>query len=72
MMDLVGYQAQIGAKTKFGRKPGPSEWYHTLAYLATYAPRTNLADVIALFAEVGAPNEVEAARWIALNMKHVP
>ena len=72
LLDLVGLQACIGKKTRYGDKPGPDAWYHTQRYLSEYALGTDLEDVRQLFEEVGISNEVDAAMFVVLNEKHVP
>ncbi len=72
LTDLVVFQAQIGSKTKFGRKPHPTDpWGYTRALLVKYHDAQNLDEIVRLFAQVGATNEVEAALWVATNMRHV-
>ena len=72
LCDLVGLQAYIGRKTRYGDKPGPEAWYHTRRFLAEYAPGTATEDIAQLFDRVGVTNEVDAAMFIVLNDKHIP
>ncbi len=72
MIDLVEYQMYIGRKTKYGDKPGPEPWYHTQKLLETYPSKPSLEEVVNHFQELGVNNEVEAAMFIGINMKHIP
>ena len=74
MIDLVEFQAVIGRKSRFGRKPHKSdpEWGYTKEMLATYTVPIELEDVKRHFAEVGCYNEKQAAMWTAVNLDDVP
>jgi hypothetical protein len=72
LCDLIGYQTYLGRKTKFGKRPGPSEWHFTREYLAKYAPDTDADQVIDLFKGAGQEDEIHAAMWVALNQEHIP
>jgi hypothetical protein len=72
LTDLAAFQAHVGAKTKFGRNPHPSDpWGYTRELLAKYHDEQNLEELIRLFGQVGATDEVQAALWVATNIRHV-
>jgi hypothetical protein len=72
LTDLATFQAHVGAKTKFGRKPHSSDpWGYTRELLAKYHDEHNLDEIIRLFGKVGATDEVQAALWVATNIRHV-
>jgi hypothetical protein len=75
MIDLVEFQAFVGKKTRFGDKPGPEPWYYTKRLLDTYPDdpaKPALSELVGHFESLGAKNEVEAAMFIGVNIKHVP
>lgn len=75
MLDLVHYQSYIGRRTKFGDKPGPDAWFYTRKLLSEHPDdptKPNLEDIVSLFHQLGVNDEVQAAMFIGINMKHVP
>jgi hypothetical protein len=72
LCDLVGLEAQIEHKTKYGKRPGPEPWTYTREYLAYYAEQTDPEEVIGLFESVGCHNDIEAVRWLLKHDELVP
>src|SRR5689334_22412161 len=59
LTDLAVYQAQIGSKTRHARKPHPYDpWGYTREFLAKYGDAEHFDDIVKLFGEVGASDEV--------------
>jgi hypothetical protein len=71
LVDLVMFQGWIGRKTKFGKKPGPTSWHYTEQLLRQYNSPVDVAEIATLFEGVEADNEVEGARFCALNLRLV-
>lgn len=73
-IDLVALMAQLGRRTKYGKKPHPTDpWGYTRAFLATYAPETSVEELVPLFEELGgARNEVQVGSYLGLNVKWLP
>jgi hypothetical protein len=73
LIDLVAFQAVIGRKTRFGDRPGPEPWYHTRRLVDTFpgAEKPDVGELVTLFGQAGAANEIEAAEWVALHLKYV-
>jgi hypothetical protein len=72
LLDLVGLTTYVGDKTKYGRKPGRSEWQYTREYMAIYAKESDPEEVIRLFEQVGASSDIEAGRWLLKHDELVP
>lgn len=73
LCDLVGLRVQLIDKSKYGKKPHPSDpWGYTREFLAYYAESTDPQQVISLFESAGCENEIEAARWLLRHDKIVP
>ena len=73
LCDLIGFREQVIHKTKYGKKPHPSDpWGYTKDFLAYYAESTSPQEVIALFESAGCKNEVEAVRWLLKHDELVP
>ena len=72
LTDLIGLRTYIIKKTPRGKSSEPDPWAHTRAALATYAPKTNPEEVIALFEQAGAHNDIEAVRWLLKHDDLVP
>ncbi len=72
MCDLIGLKTFVGRKTRHGRKPGPSAWHYTAAYLQEYSPATKLEDVVQLFEGLGIANEIRACVWLTIHDELVP
>jgi hypothetical protein len=74
MIDLVEYQSVIGRKTRFGKRPHRTDpaWGYSKALFATYTEPRPVEEILLLFGRLGATNEIEVARFIGLNMKHIP
>jgi hypothetical protein len=68
-LDLIAYADVVGRKTKYGERPGPNDWHYTRAFVEKYSPCTP-DDVIALFREAGADNDVEAMFHV-VNSQHL-
>ena len=72
LTDLVVFQAHVGKRAKYGRKPHPTDsWGYTKELLEKYGDSENLAEIVRLFAEVGAMDEVKSALWVASNIRRV-
>lgn len=73
MLDLVEYQSVIGRKSKFGKRPHPKDaWGYSKTLFATYTEARPTEEIIKLFRQLGATDELQAARWIGLRMKYIP
>jgi hypothetical protein len=70
--DLIGYRNDVAALTDYGRKPGPSEWHHTIEYMRNFADPANTDKLIDLLKSLGACNEIEAIRAIIRFDRYVP
>jgi hypothetical protein len=72
LCDVLALRTYLAKRTDYGRKPGPSEWHHTRAFLAEYAEQTDPQQVIDLFAGQGVPNDIEAGRWLLTHNALIP
>jgi hypothetical protein len=73
LIDLVEYQSAIGRKSRFGKKPHATDsWGYSKALFATYTEPRPFEEIVRLFARLGATNEIQAAKWVGLHMKHIP
>lgn len=73
LTDLAAFMDYVGRKTKYGRKPHPSDpWAYTREFLVKYKAEDQFDEVVRLFTDAGATSETQAALLVAANMKHVP
>lgn len=68
-LDLIAYADVVGRKTKYGERPGPDDWHYTRLFVEKYG-LCPVDDVIALFLEAGAENDVEAMFHV-VNSQHL-
>ena len=68
LTDLVAYQDFIGRKTRYGKRPGPEPWAFTRRYVAENMQHNTPDDVIRLFIEAGADNDIEAGFHVANSL----
>lgn len=72
LIDPVALMGWIAKKTKYGDKPGPSDWHYTEVFLSDYGIAGELDKVTAAFGLVGVSDEVDAGVWLAENVDQVP
>jgi hypothetical protein len=73
LLDLLGLRVQLGHKSRYGRKPHPTDpWGYTREYLAYYATESDPAAVIGLFEGAGVRGDLEAGRWLLQHDELIP
>jgi hypothetical protein len=72
LTDLVLFQDWIGRKTKDGDRSGPQAWHFTRQYVAKHMKNCDAAEVIALFTEAGADNDIEAMFHVVNAIHLIP
>ncbi len=72
LTDLVLYQNWMGRKTRYGDKPGPEAWHYTRQYASQHMPGSSADEIIDLFKQAGADNDIEAAFHVANSLHLIP
>jgi hypothetical protein len=72
LTDLVAYQDFIGRKSRYGKRAGAEAWTYTRQYASENMPHCTHEEVIRLFVEAGADNDIEAGFHVANSLHLIP